>query len=209
MISESANEKGWLRVLLAGSRSWVLRFDVAELPHVALFVRDATGVEALDGSTVDPPRLQGTVPDRSALIPEDERSEVASAWGTWWTKIVVGEIDFGSEISVALDSCPTLQRAAIALHREGSDWASEHRSPWLPPRRNGRRDWAIAKNAAEAAAAERGVPLGDVWADTQLLLVDGDWWQRPAPGVLLYSPSVLADEAMLARLLRDTFASSA
>jgi hypothetical protein len=40
------------------------------------------------------------------------------------------------------------------------------------------------------------------------LLVDGNWWRRPAPGILFYSPAVYLDETQLHQLLRETFVSS-
>jgi hypothetical protein len=94
------------------------------------------------------------------------------------------------------------------LHRDASAWFEQHREPWIPPRRDPGRDWPIAKSAAEAAASDRGVSLEDVHADTQLLLVDGNWWRRPAPGILFYSPAVYLDETQLHQLLRETFVSS-
>jgi hypothetical protein len=194
---------------VAGSKSWVLRFDVGEPPHVALFVRDATGLGALDGKAVDPPRLECAVPDRSALISDNERAQAVSAWQAWWTKIITAQTDPTSQPWMALDSCPSLQNAVRQLHRDACTWFNDQRAPWIPPRRDGHRDWEIAKSAAEAASADRGVPLGDLSADTQLLLVEGNWWRRPTPGVLLYSPSVLADETLIERLRRGTFAGSA
>jgi hypothetical protein len=50
---------------VAGSRSWRSTFDVPEAPHVALFVRDALGLDRADAA---PPRLEGEIPIRSSLI---------------------------------------------------------------------------------------------------------------------------------------------
>lgn len=58
---------------LAGTSSW--RFAESardDLPHVALFVRDAVRLPVVPGPAV-PPRLAGTVPDHRHLLREEER----------------------------------------------------------------------------------------------------------------------------------------
>jgi len=190
---------------VAGSRSWGLTFDVGQLPHVALFTRDALAVQAKRSDRLDAPRLMHKVPDRSALIAGHDRPEAASAWQAWWTMIIT--TPRGETSQRTPDASPTLRRAVRELHRDACAWFEEHRDPWIPPRRDPGRDWPIAKSAAEAAASDRGVSL-DVHAETQLLLVDGNWWQRPAPGVLFYSPAVYVDDIQLHQLLRETFVSS-
>lgn len=45
-------------------------------------------------------------------------------------------------------------------------------------------------------------------ARLSLLLVNGNWWQRPIPGLLLCSPAADADDDQLYELLRETFAST-
>jgi hypothetical protein len=124
----------------------------------------------------------------------------------WWTTIIT--TPRGETSQRTPDASPTLRRAVGELHRDACAWFEEHRESWMPPHRDPGRDWPIAKSAAEAAASDRGVSLEDVHADTQLLLVDGNWWQRPAPGVLCYSPAVYVDEIQLHQLLRETFVSS-
>ena len=183
---------------VAGSKSWRLTFDVAQSPHIALFARDALGIDC-DGGV---PRLLHRVPDQSQLIADQDPAAVATAWQAWWATM----IPTSSQPLPAPG--PALRRAIADLHDDACAWFEEHRKPWIVPRRDAHRDWQVSKSAAEAAASDRGVSPGDVHADSQLLLVDGNWWQRPAPGVLLYSPAVMIDEIQMHELLRATFASS-
>jgi hypothetical protein len=218
-------------VKVAGSQSWKLTSDIAELPHVALYVRDAAAIgSGPDGAL--PPRLQGEIPDRSFVLDDHERARAESEWRAWWGRVIAFETDerpAGSELDTrrrlmerarqhqrvadppafqSLDDSPALQGAVRSLFEEARTWFRARERAWRPPRAKVF-DGRVAKRAAEHVAQTEDVPMGRLRARVQLLLVEGDWWQRPSDGVMLYSPSLLADDAALEQLLRDTFASAA
>jgi hypothetical protein len=208
---------------VAGSKSWMLRFDVPEEPHVALFVRDALRLGA-DAETAgeQPPSLEGGVPDQTSLVTAAERERLKLAYPSWWQTSFDGAallargqeaFDDAMERHRQLDEASTRFYAPLARHaelrRDARDWLAEHRGPHERPDSDlRRRNWEIARDAAEAAAAERGVEPGELAASTWLLLVQGVWWATPAAGRLVYSPAVRDDAELLSNLLRETFGSS-
>jgi hypothetical protein len=185
---------------VAGSRSWRSTFDVPEAPHIALFIRDALG---LDGAEDAPPRLEGEIPDRASLI--DDRDHVASLWRSWWCTLApAGPLDAGA----AALSDGELSEVVRDLQPEAQAWFYGHREPHIQPQRGGMRDWEITRDAVESAAIELRVAPHALHADTWLLLVEGDWWDRPGPGQLIYSPTIREDSELFLRLLRSAFRSS-
>ena len=58
---------------------------------------------------------------------------------------------------------------------------------------------------ARQVATKHRVGLGRLWANVEVLLVEGSWWSHPAPGVLFCSERVSVDQELIARLLREAF----
>jgi hypothetical protein len=185
---------------VAGSRSWRSTFDVPEAPHIALFIRDALRLDRAENA---PPQLEGQIPDRASLI--NDRDRAASLWRSWWrTLMPAGPLD--ADLSPL--SNDELGGALRALRPEARAWFDEHRKPQIQPQRDSMRDWKITRDAVESAATELEVEPHTLHADAWLLLVEGEWWHRPAPGQLIYSPAIREDEEQFRELLRSTFQSS-
>ena len=217
---------------LAGSKSWRMTADVAGLPHIALYIRDALGLGPLESA--DPPRLEGDVPDRSALIAPDDRVRASATWHTWWAQIISSQTSqlprqapphatsvwlqdahqpaapANSPSAADADSAPGLIAVIRELEEEARAWLDLHRRRWRPPPPEVRRQQTLlSRSAAEAAARLSTTPTGELSADTILLLVRGDWSLQPSPGVLMHAPSLFSTPDLMERRLRDTFASSA
>jgi hypothetical protein len=60
----------------AGSPSWRFVEDEAQFLHLALFVRDATGL-AVERSDDIPPHLAGDLPGQAGVLTEAERGTAA------------------------------------------------------------------------------------------------------------------------------------
>ena len=185
---------------VAGSRSWRSTFDVPEAQHVALFVRDALG---LDRDEDTPPRLEGEIRGRSALI--NDRDRVRSLWRRWWGTLTPETLN---DAELTARSHDDLRADVRELQRDAQAWFYAHREPHIQPQRDAMRDWEITRDAVESAASELGVEPHLLHADTWLLLVEGDWWQLPAPGQLAYSPAVREDPELFLKVLRSAFRSS-
>ena len=207
-----------MRAVEAGS--WVLRFDVPMEPHVALFVRDSLSLDTSSSALKLPPELEGDIPDYSSLVSEEDCERWEESFASWWQLAFAGAgltengdaedpaalprrlERFSEEFYAPLAPYPELRHAA-------STWFYGHSEPH---RRHDPKAaqtyWAIARDAAEAAATELGVSPGEVHANTWLLLVQDVWYAAPEPGRLLYSPTVREDTKLLSELLFDTFTSS-
>lgn len=221
---------------LAGSPSWQFGENVDQLPHAALFVRDAVGLP-VPGSTVVPPRLLGTVPDHSGTIPSEARREAGAAWVGWWRAVLAHLVrihrivppsgasmrDRTEELRrvaaedrrrivdpptfASLEDRPGLRAAVREAFAEGCRWADERRLAWLRPRHGAIFGWSTVRDVAEEVASRRRVSPGDVRACAIVLLVDGTWWQRVAPGVVACSVGVGRDPVTARTVLADAFES--
>jgi hypothetical protein len=61
--------------------------DDAQFLHLALFMRDATGL-AVTRSDDIPPHLAGGVSGRAGALPGDERGAAAGEWVIWWRRLL-------------------------------------------------------------------------------------------------------------------------
>ena len=73
------------------------------------------------------------------------------------------------------------------------------------PQEGGVFAWRLVRDAAENAAAELGIPIGDVTAAVYVLDVDGPWSSLAAPGCALCSVAVAIDLPAARQLLHDVF----
>jgi hypothetical protein len=215
-------------VQLAGRPSW--RFGESDGCNLdlALFARDAAGLEVPPAPDIPPP-LSIAIGDR--LAPAS--AAAAAQWVTWWRGLVrfqtggaVPTLGLGPENDldvwleamrerhlaafdppefVSLAAMPELRAVASAT------FAADGR-PLMPRQLPDRRppgafDYDVVRAAAEDAIAEFGVDPDEIDGRVQILDVQGAWSHLAAPGYALCSAQLAADPAAAAALLRTVFAS--
>jgi hypothetical protein len=213
---------------LAGRPSWRFEENDAGDLHLALFVRDAAGLEVSPAADIPPP-LSVTIDHR--LAPPS--AAAAAQWATWWRGLIrfqAGEampsrrLSPGDDIHAWLEamrerhvaafdppafasmaSVPELRAVA------GATFAADGRPllPREPPARMppGAFDYQAVRAAAESAIADFGVEPGEIDGTVHVLDVRGTWSYLAAPGYALCSAQAAADPAAAAPLLRAVFAS--
>src|SRR5215469_9595183 len=213
---------------LAGRTSWRFGENDGGNLDLALFARDAAGLEVPPAPDIPPP-LSVAIGHRLAPAP----AAAAAQWVTWWRGLIqfqAGEavptrrLGAGDDLDawlealrerhmaafdppefVSLASMPELRRTASAA------FAAYGRSlmPREPPDRTppGAFDYHVVRAAAEGAIAEFGVDPGEIDGTVQVLNVRGAWSHLAAPGYALCSAQVAAEPAAAAALLRNVFAS--
>ncbi len=105
----------------AGSASWRFAEGIEQLPLVALFVRDAGGLD-VPANRANPPRLDGSLPDHSALLDSERRATAGPFWTGWWQAVVAQGVRQHQGTPAGLD-----QRAWFRQR------ADEHRAVFDPP----------------------------------------------------------------------------
>lgn len=213
---------------IAGRPSWRFEENDAGNLHLALFARDAAGLEVLPAPDVPPP-LSGVI--ERPLVPPS--AAAAAQWVTWWRGLIrfeAGEaapsrrlgpkddptawLEAMRERYVAvfdppefesLVSMPELRaaaRATFAAH--GRPLLRREPPTGMPP---GAFDFQVVRAAAETAIAEFGVDPDEIDGTVHVLDVQGSWSYLAAPGYALCSARVAADPVAAAALLRVVFAS--
>lgn len=215
---------------VAGTTSW--RFEESagdDMPHVALFVRDAVGLAVPPGPAVPPP-LSSAVPDHRGVLSDEERREAAREWAGWWAAVIGFEVQaqptasdpdlsavretlrarhertgFPPDFAVLADR-PALHRAVVETFAHGRSWVNglrlEHRS-----RRGGRFPYRLVRQVAEDVAFDRSVDVGDVRASALVLEVEGSWWHLLAAGRVVCSAAATANSVSAQLVLRQAFES--
>ena len=186
---------------IAGRTSWRFAESVRDdLPHVALYVRDALGLAVAPDPAV-PPRLVGPVRDSQDLLPEQERQEAASGWAGWWAAVVDAQADrpeaAGSGLPdlrelqarrervgsppdfAALVDRPALRPAVVEAFPAAHRWVGRRRLS-SPLERTGCFPYRLVRQVAEQVAADRSVDVGDVRAGAVVLDVEGTCWAPAA-----------------------------
>jgi hypothetical protein len=204
--------------------------DEAQFLHLALFVRDATGLAAECADDI-PPHLAGELPGQPAAARETERETAARQWVTWWRRLLAqavrealrGNTPDGDQDPVArvraiyagreevfdpprfgsLADLPQLRPVAGAVYARADQWWSTRER--AVPQEGGAFAWRLVRDAAEDAAAELSLPIGDVTAGVYVLDVKGSWSYLAAPGCALCSVAVAIDPSAARRLLHDVF----
>jgi hypothetical protein len=216
---------------LAGVGSWRFAVDVNEMVHVALYVRDALGLD-VEAAPNRPPALAGGVPAGPDVLNDAERGEAAAQWPAWWEAVLadathqnqgppdradmdawmrelhVRGLRTGSPPEFAgLMDRPALRKALIALTPEACRWAEGPRRAAHPPA--GRATFAseLIREVAEDVAFDRGVAVQAVRAVALVLAVEGSWWVCHRPGVVLCSVSAPEDPVTARTILRAAFES--
>jgi hypothetical protein len=213
---------------IAGRPSWRFEENDAGNLHLALFVRDAAGLEVPPDPDI-PPSLSGVIERR--LVPPS--AAAAGQWVTWWRGLIrfeAGEavpsrrlgpgddpnawLETMRERYVAvfdppefesLASMPELRAAARATFAaDGRPLLRREPPTGTPP---GAFDYHVVHAAAVSAIAEFGVDPAEVDGTVHVLDVQGQWSYLAAPGYALCSAQSAADPAAAAVLLREVFAS--
>jgi hypothetical protein len=218
-----------------GTASW--RFGHGDMGylHTALFVRDAVRLPVAPSADI-PPRLAGDVPDCADVLAPHERAAAGQQWVAWW-RMLVGqaahearqswtplpvETDpddfealirhrFGGRQDVfdspgfeSLASTQPLRSAVMGTFEVSCGWSSCQ--PGRPEGPEKFPHWLV-RDAAESAAADLGIPIGDVRGYADVLVVEGQWSYLAGPGSGLCSAAVACDPLAASRLLREIFSS--
>ncbi|GAA4286426.1 hypothetical protein [Georgenia daeguensis] len=210
----------------SGSPSWSLSVSDAATLDLALFVRDAVGLDTSDDPLAPPP-LASRPPDHSDLLDGQSRTEVARQWAAWWRAALAFETRWrraasGSDLRswvaareedeartvgtapdfAVLAGSPELQQVVVALHEEARRW---------PGRADGDREpdsrYELTRTIAEETIGRYGVSPDRVNGIVLVVLVGGVWWRSVEPGVVVCSAAALKDARTTAELLREAFES--
>jgi hypothetical protein len=204
--------------------------DEAQFLRLALFVRDAVGL-AVERADDIPPHLAGELPRQPGVLTEAERGPAAGQWVTWWRRLLAqavreavrGNVPDGDQDPLAwvqavyadreevfdpprfesLADLPQLQPVAAAVYAHADGWWSTREQ--AVPQEGGAFAWRLVRDAAEDAAVELGIPIGDVTAAAYVLDVEGSWSYLAEPGCALCSVAVAVDPPAARRLLHDVF----
>jgi hypothetical protein len=103
----------------------------------------------------------------------------------------------------SLADLPQLRPVAAAGYPHADRWWNT-REPAVR-QEGGAFAWRLVRDAAEDAAAELGIPIGDVTAAVYVLDVDSPWSYLAAPGCALCSIAVAVDPPAARQLLHDVF----
>jgi hypothetical protein len=102
-----------------------------------------------------------------------------------------------------------LRPVVVATFEPGLAWLSRRQSPQSSGSAPGAFHWPAIRDAAQNAAARRGLPLGELRAVVHVLHVEGLWSYLPAPGVAVCSAGTAASPDAATRLLAEAFGSPA
>jgi len=105
----------------------------------------------------------------------------------------------------ALLGWPALRAAAQISVEYFRQWESLRRTAIGSGSPESLLNWSLMKQVAEDVAFDRHVSPDAVQARIVLLSVQGTWWRRQSPGVVLCSPDAAADPVMSQALMRDAF----
>jgi hypothetical protein len=213
---------------VAGRPSWRFEENDAGDLHLALFARDAAGLDVPSAPDIPPPL---TAAIDQLLAPPS--AAAASQWATWWRGLIrfqaggIGpsrRLGPGDDLQAwlaemrerhlavfdppgfeSLASMPELRavvRATFAA--DGRPLLRRDPPTAVPPRAFA---YGVVRAAAEAAAAEFGVSPGEIDGTAHVLDVQGAWFFLAAPGYALCSSAAAADPQVAAQLLGAVFAS--
>lgn len=220
---------------LAGSSSWRFEEDSPQFLHLALFVRDATGLPTPSLADI-PPALASEIPTLTNVLRISERGTAATQWVTWWRKLIENEATevklrrnaaeqsrahqerfarvtrreqlFDPPRFESLASMPALQSAVATIFDDGVKWVNRLGSNGLQEPENATLfPWAATRSAAAKVATTQGIPVGNLDATLHVLDVHGSWIHLAAPGYALCSKALQNDPLVANRLLYDVFAS--
>lgn len=203
--------------------------------HVALYIRDTAGI-GISGDPAAPPPLRHVEATQTPRPPVPSGG-LEAEWIDWWRWIaeheaisaaigrnaslagaadvarqIVGTMALGFDPPefASLTGSPDLRAIVAARHTEALDWWSsldvdgsvhggESAAFAIP--------YPLIERAAEAVAAERGVPADGLAADIGVLDVMGPWSRVVAPGYALCSADLIRDVDGAEGVIRLAFTS--
>ncbi|MDA8077176.1 MAG: hypothetical protein M0Z40_18525 [Actinomycetota bacterium] len=203
---------GGAAVQHAGAGSWRAGIeDSSPLLDVALFVRDACGLE-VPGAPGVPPLLTASVPDHSDVLSPALRGTAVAEWVSWWDALVahVGAEQLGMLMLPAstaerldtlaalhqrlfdwpelqaLERLPALRAAVQHVGASARRFANERKHQVVDRARTGRGPslvaWATLRDVAEATIKRFGVLPERVRAGVVVLDESGKKCGRQAKG---------------------------
>jgi hypothetical protein len=207
---------------LAGSESWTFGHGIAQLPHAAVYVRDATGLEPPPDPVV-PPGLGVPDDERRDVLDETGRAEAGAQWLRWWRGLVAagatdrvspGEViqhgfwpgDDGRIAGLGPGDQSALQRAVAAAFDDGCSWLRR----WRPPEPDASQEcfeWYLVRDVAEEVARRHKVSPGAVRGTVVVLWVEGKWWAGFGSGVTACSVACAQDPQTARDVLLEAFES--
>ena len=195
----------------------------------ALFVRDVCDLPVPRFASL-PPRMTEPHPVASAALCLEEQREAAIEWRRWWLSTVDLHVrlsggyctprqsawrrdwdlpfeDVGAGPSYeGLADRPALRKAVLAsvVHWPGWVEAETRRGSCgtVDPY------WPQVTDIADAVIAEHAVSPALVRGLVFTVPVQGTWWSRWSPGVVVCTRAAACDEPTEREILRDVFASS-
>lgn len=196
----------------AGSQSWRLEVFDSDLAVMALFVRDAVGLEP--SSAVLPPALDGPVADLRDILSDRDRGDASVQWLQWWAQILDVEFARGIDALTAIRAGSDPPELNVLAHASQLQTAVRTRfddaSRWRRLR-TGRLqaalDWGVIKQAVGDVAFDRQVPVHACSGTVVVLPVAGPWWRRIAPGQVLCSETAARSPETSYRIAYEVFAS--
>ena len=181
--------------------------------------------------TTSRPISPGRCPARPGFSRGTNEGAAAAQWVIWWRRLLAqavgealrGNAPDGDQDPLAwvqavyagrqevfdpprfgsLADLPQLRPVAAAAYPDADRWWSTRER--TVPHEGGAFAWRLVRDAAEDAAAELGIPIGDVTAAVYVLDVDGPWSYLAAAGCALCSVAVAVDPSAARRLLHDVF----
>jgi hypothetical protein len=216
---------------MLGSPSWQLSEDEGGMAHVLLYIRDV-GRLAVPADLEAPPPLTGLPHHDPPALSDQARREAGREWASWWQDLLeverrrqdrtaddedstsfrawMGDLSrvFDAPDFVSLAGKDALREVAVALYPEAQRWVDA--GPGRPSRLedlNQHFPWAMVAATAERVADKRARSLGDVHGAVMVLDVEGIWWRRVAPGMVLCSTAAREDQRTAVMVLWDAFTS--
>jgi hypothetical protein len=157
--------------------------DEAQFLHLALFVRDATGL-AVERADEIPPQLAWKLPGQPGATTETEREMAARQWVTWWRRLLAqavrealrGNAPDGDRDPIAwvraiyagreevfdpprfgsLADLPQLQPVAGAVFAHADRWWNTRER--TVPQEGGAFAWELVRDAARGRRGRAGYP---------------------------------------------------
>jgi hypothetical protein len=215
------------------SASWQFREADSQFLHLALFARYAAGLIVAPSADI-PPHLAGEPRSSGGLAEADQQAKAGQEWRTWWAGLLrhvvsdarrrwtedIGDLDellitmrrdheavFDPPDFQTLADMPALRTVVVTTFGPGLEWMSRRARPPAQGPQHGAFSWEAVRNAAENAAAERGVPLDEIKAAVHVLDVEGLWSYLVAPGCAICSSPTAASPDAARRLLSEVFGS--
>jgi hypothetical protein len=206
-------------VKLTGSESWTFGHRITQLPHAAIYVRDAVGLEP-PPDPVLPPRMGVPDDELREILDEAGRAQAGADWLRWWRGLVPAEAaeqgqpgevtqhrfwpgDDGRIAGLGPGDQSALQHAVVASFDDGCHWLHRLRPPVLAQTF----EWHLVRDVAEDVARRRRVSLGTVRGAAVVLEVDRNWWASFGSGATACSVACAQDPTTAKNVLLEAFES--